>query len=68
MIDILILIIGLYMAGSAIYNLFLVKDTNGYIVNSVSIVVGGILIYTGYSGTCPSPPSLPTLTGGRRRY
>ena len=77
-IDIIILLFGAYMFCTAIYNMVMVSDRNGMIVNGVSILVGGILVYIGMYGKCSGGPSAPSTSygpanpfagqgGGRRR-
>ena len=74
--DIVILIFGAYMFCSSIYNMIITSNSNGYIVNGVSMIVGGILFYMGIYGKCSggssytppaSAPGNPWAGQGGRR-
>jgi hypothetical protein len=72
----LTLLVGLYLAGSAIYSMIMVPGTlySRWISNSVYILIGGAIAWWSWSGiTAPPPSYFPTPTGMmggryRRRY
>jgi hypothetical protein len=63
----LALLAGVYLVASSIYNMVLNRNTSGYVMNGISLVIGVALAWYGYAGvTAPVIP--PPLLGGRRRY
>ncbi len=72
---VLLTAIGLYLVGTAIYNLVMNRNTTSYVTNGIQIVIGGFLFSWGYGGIRESgwwmgyPASVfsstPTM-GGRR--
>uniref|UniRef100_A0A6C0JVG2 Uncharacterized protein n=1 Tax=viral metagenome TaxID=1070528 RepID=A0A6C0JVG2_9ZZZZ len=70
----IVIVAGVYFAGTSVYNMIMTGNTSGYIVNGIGIGFGVILIGIGYSMQGSSIPVVPTMSapaaptmGGRRR-
>jgi len=64
----LVMIIGLYLLATSLYNIAMAGNQAGWIVNGISSAIGGAMIYYAYVGiTAPAPLALPPAVGGRRR-
>lgn len=62
----LVMIIGLYLLTTSLYNIAMAGNRAGWIVNGISCAIGGGLMYYAYVGITAPVPLLPTA-GGRRR-
>lgn len=62
----ILLLIGLYLVGSSIYNLAMAGNRSGWIVNGISTAIGFGLAY--WAWTAINAPVAPYgMAGGRRR-
>jgi len=62
----LILIVGLYLLATSLYNIAMAGNRAGWIVNGISSAIGGAMIYYAYVGITTPPPFLAPVLGGRR--
>lgn len=63
-----LILVGLYLVGSSIYNIVVSGNRSGWIVNGISAAIGGAIAYFAYSKVA-NPPSViqQAMTAGSRR-
>jgi uncharacterized membrane protein len=64
----LVMIVGLYLLATSLYNIAMAGNRAGWIVNGISSAIGGAMIYYAYVGITTPAPLLPTALGGRRKW
>ena len=65
-----LVLVGLYLVGTAIYNIVMVGNRDGWILNGITAAIGGGIAYFAYSKVA-APPSViqqAMSAGSRKRW
>jgi hypothetical protein len=63
-----LLLVGLYLVGSSIYNIVMAGNRSGWIVNGISTAIGGAIAYFAWSKISAPAPLIPPMSGGKRKW
>lgn len=65
----LLVLVGLYLVASSIYNIVMAGNRSGWIVNGISAAIGGAIAYFAWTRATAPPPSFiqQTMTAGSRK-